>query len=673
MTILSLNNKKPMQWQEADFADEFLTTRPTERYDASDIEVLEGLDPVRTHPGMYIGGTDDRALHHLCAEVLDNAMDEVLAGFATRIDISFNEDMSLTICDNGRGIPVDIHPKFSDKTALEVIFTTLHSGGKFSEGAYQTSGGLHGVGISVVNALSSYLLVEVCRSKKLYRQEYRQGTPVSGLHEMEGVHNRRGTSITFLPDPEIFESEVRFRPEAVYRLARSKAYLNSGVRIHWKCKVESGTIPLEATFHFPNGLADSLDERLGNSDLYFDSHFSGKVDFSERFGDETIGSVEWAINWTPVRDGFSRSYCNTIHTPRGGAHESGFWSAILKGIRAYGEFLSNRTVASVTREDLQSGGCALIACLLPNPKFAGQTKERLLSTTAHRLVENSVRDHFDNWLARDPKSASNLISYLTGLAEARIRKRDARLTRRKSHVQKLRLPGKLVDCSQSGKSDTELFLVEGDSAGGSAKMARDRQTQALLPLRGKVLNVLGASSSKLSGNAEINDMCLALGVGMGKDFKTDDLRYDRVIIMTDADVDGAHIATLLMTFFYTHMRPLIDEGHLYLACPPLYRLRQGNRRIYALNDDEMVVYQEKGLGGRGRIEVSRFKGLGEMDAKDLKQTTMNPLTRTLIRVSVSENERDKTDVLINRLMGKKPAERFRFLQERARFATNLDI
>jgi topoisomerase-4 subunit B len=547
-------------------------------YDANSIEVLEGLEPVRKRPGMYIGGTDERALHHLVAEVLDNSMDEAVAGHATRIEVELHADHSVTIRDNGRGIPVDPHPKFPGKSALEVILCTLHAGGKFSGKAYATSGGLHGVGASVVNALSDHLRVEVARNRELYVQEFSRGIPQGPIEMVGPAPNRRGTTFTFHPDPEIFGA-LKLRPARMLKMARSKAYLFSGVEIRWKSAVPDGDTPMEATFHFPGGLADYLGEQLNGSATYADRPFAGKVQFQEKFGE--AGSVEWAINWTSAKDGFIQSYCNTVPTPEGGTHEAGFWAAILKGIRAYGELVNNRKAAQITRDDIVTGGCALVSCFIREPEFVGQTKDRLATAAAARMVEGAVRDHFDNWLAADTKSAGAILDYLVLKADERLRRRAEKETARKSATKKLRLPGKLVDCSATGREGTELFIVEGDSAGGSAKMGRERKTQALLPLRGKILNVLGAASAKMGQNAEINDLCQALGTGMGTKFNIDDLRYEKVIIMTDADVDGAHIAALLMTFFFTQMRPLIDRGHLYLACPPLFRLTQGARRVYA--------------------------------------------------------------------------------------------
>ena len=643
---------------------------PDPSYDASSIEVLEGLEPVRKRPGMYIGGTDERALHHLVAEVLDNSMDEAVAGHANRIEVELHGDYSVTIRDNGRGIPIDPHPKFPDKSALEVILCTLHAGGKFSGKAYETSGGLHGVGVSVVNALSDHVRVEVARNRELFAQEFSRGIPQGPVQPVGAAPNRRGTSVTFHPDAEIF-GNLKFKPARLMKMVRSKAYLFSGVEIRWKSAIDDGETPTEAVFHFPGGLSDYLTETLGAASTYADKPFAGKVSFSEKFGEP--GSVEWAINWTPSRDGFIHSYCNTVPTPEGGTHEAGFWAAILKGIRAYGELVNNRKASQITREDLITGGCALVSCFIREPQFVGQTKDRLSTESAQKMVEGSVRDHFDNWLAADTKSAGAILDFLVLRAEERLRRRQEKETARKTATKKLRLPGKLVDCSATNREGTELFIVEGDSAGGSAKMARDRKTQALLPLRGKILNVLGAASSKLGTNQEISDLTQALGVGLGTKFNVDDLRYDKIIIMTDADVDGAHIASLLMTFFFTQMRPLIDHGHLYLACPPLFRLTQGARRVYALDEAEKEMWMEKGLGGKGKIEVSRFKGLGEMDAKDLKETTMDPKSRKLIRVTIDEDEPGETGDLVERLMGKKPEKRFEYIQANARFVEELDI
>ena len=652
-------------------ADDLLSAADAtgESYSAASIEVLEGLEPVRKRPGMYIGGTDERALHHLVAEILDNSMDEAVAGHATRIEVELHDDYSVTIRDNGRGIPIDPHPKFPGKSALEVILCTLHAGGKFSGDAYQTSGGLHGVGASVVNALSDLMVVQVARNKELFEQRFSRGVPQGPVEKVGAAPNRRGTSVTFHADEQIF-GHHRFKPSRMIKMVKSKAYLFSGVEIRWKSAIEDGDTPMEAVFHFPGGLADYLTETLTGASTYADRPFAGSVDF-KRFN--APGKVDWAINWTPSRDGFIQSYCNTVPTPEGGTHEAGFWAAILKGIRAYGERVSNKKAANITREDLQAGGCALVSCFIREPEFVGQTKDRLATVEAHRLVENAVRDHFDNWLAADTKSAGAILDFLVLRAEERLRRRQEKETARKTATKKLRLPGKLVDCSATNRDGTELFIVEGDSAGGSAKMARERTFQGLLPLRGKILNVLGAASSKMGANQEINDLCLALGVGMGSRFNVDDLRYDKVIIMTDADVDGAHIASLLMTFFFTQMRPLIDKGHLYLACPPLYRLTQGAHRVYVADDAEKELLLAKGLGGKGKIDVQRFKGLGEMDAKDLKDTTMNPKTRKLIRVSIDDEEGGETGDLVERLMGKKPELRFEYIQEKAQFVEELDV
>jgi len=646
-------------------------------YDASAIEVLEGLEPVRKRPGMYIGGTDERALHHLVAEVLDNAMDEAVAGHASRIEVEVLKDGAVAITDNGRGIPVDPHPRFPEKSALEVILTTLHSGGKFSGKAYQTSGGLHGVGVSVVNALSESLRVEVARGRQLYAQSYARGAPLGPLEALGPVPNRRGTKLSFRPDPDIFGPRAHFRPSRLYKLARSKAYLFGGVEIRWRCAPdllgEGDTTPAEDVFHFPGGLKDHLAASLEGTPFFGEAPFAGKVEFAERFGAGTPGSVEWAIAWTPGEDGRVSAYCNTIPTPEGGTHEAGFWSALAKGLRAHGERAGKKKAKDLRREDVAGSAAAMISVFIREPEFVGQTKDRLATAEAERLVEGALRDRVDHWLAGNPKLSDEILDHLIERMEERQRRRAEKEKARKTATKKLRLPGKLVDCSRTARDGTEIFLVEGDSASGSGKMARNRETQAMLPLRGKVLNVLGAQGAKLSQNQELSDIAQALGVGLGPKFRIEDLRYERVIIMTDADVDGAHIAALLVTFFYDQMRLLIDEGHLYLAQPPLYRLSQGATTAYARDDAERAALIEAGLGGKGKIEVSRFKGLGEMDAKDLKLTTMDPDRRRLIRVTVDAEDEADTASLVERLMGRRPEARFAYIQENARFADALDL
>lgn len=651
------------------------SSKPSD-YSAKDIEVLEGLEPVRRRPGMYIGGTDERALHHLAAEVLDNAMDEAVAGHATRIEVELTADGVLSVTDNGRGIPVDPHPKFRDKSALEVILTTLHSGGKFTDGAYQTAGGLHGVGVSVVNALSVHLKVEVARDRQVWTQSYARGNPLTPITLVGQSQNRRGTRIEFLPDPQIFGEEASFRPARLYRLARSKAYLFRGVEIRWKCAAElikSGdTTPDQAILHFPGGLRDFLAENLTGEACITDDMFSGRVPLADQSGE-----VEWAVAWTQMSDGSSSSYCNTIPTPQGGTHESGLRTALLKGLRAYGELVSNRRAAVITGEDILNGACTVLSLFIKNPQFQGQTKERLTNPEAARLVENAVRDHFDHWLSGAPDQANLLLGWVIERAEERLQRRKDKEIKRSTPVGKrrLRLPGKLADCSSDAADGTELFIVEGDSAGGSAKQARNRVTQAILPIRGKILNVASAGTIKINGNQEISDLFQALGCGAGDKYREADLRYDKIIIMTDADVDGAHIATLLMTFFYQEIPGLIKGGHLYLALPPLYRIAQGGKVLYARDDPHKDELLKTEFSGRGKVEISRFKGLGEMPSAQLRETTMDPKKRTLAKVIVPtdfEGARD-TAQRVDELMGRRPELRFEFIQANAREAKEIDV
>jgi len=652
-------------------------TAASDAYNAHSIEVLEGLEPVRKRPGMYIGGTDERALHHLVAEVLDNSMDEAVAGHASRIEVQLNADGSCSITDNGRGIPVDPHPKFPNKSALEVILTTLHAGGKFSDKAYQTSGGLHGVGVSVVNALSDRLEVEVARGRELYGQSFSRGLPQGPLRKLGGAPNRRGTTVTFHPDPDIFGERARLKPARLHKMARSKAYLFGGVEIRWRCAPEmleeGDSTPAEDTFHFPGGLEEYLTATIDGAETFADRPFAGKVEFGERFQDGTRGSVEWAITWAPGLDGFLNSYCNTIPTPQGGTHEGGFRSAITRAFRDYGELVGNRKAANISDEDVFGNACGMISAFIADPEFVGQTKEKLATSDATRLVRLSVKDRVDNWLAANTKAAGAILDYLVLRAEERMRRKAEKETQRKTATKRLRLPGKLADCSDASREGSEIFLVEGDSAGGSAKQARNRKTQAILPLRGKILNVANAAAGKLAQNQELQDLMLALGVQPGTKYRDADLRYDKVIIMTDADVDGAHIASLLMTFFFTQMRPLIDKGHLYLAAPPLYRLTQGGKSVYARDDADKERLLAEEFSARGKVEVSRFKGLGEMMPKQLKETTMDPKTRTLIQVSIDEDEPGETGGLVERLMGKKAELRFQYITENARFASDLDV
>jgi len=647
-------------------------------YSAKDIEVLEGLEPVRRRPGMYIGGTDERAMHHLVAEVLDNAMDEAVAGHASRIELELEADGFVTVTDNGRGIPIDPHPKFKDKSALEVILTTLHSGGKFGGKVYQTSGGLHGVGLSVVNALSDKLEVEVARDKQLFLQSYARGKPVSKLKRGGNV-NRRGTKVRFHADPEVFGKEARFQPARLYRMARSKAYLYRGVEIRWRCDPaligKSEETPAEAVLHFPGGLGDFLAASLEGRQTVTSTPFAGEAKLPD-----DQGRLEWAIAWPADGEGFLNSYCNTVPTPEGGTHEAGLRSGLTRSLKAYGELTGNRKAAQITPEDVCGGAAMMLSLFIREPQFQGQTKEKLASVEAARLVEATIKDHFDHWLPADTARANDLVDRVVELVEERLRRKQDKELVRKTATRKLRLPGKLADCTRNSAEGTELFLVEGDSAGGSAKQARERETQAVLPLRGKILNVASASTEKLAQNQELIDLIQALGSGTRDKFEEKKLRYERIIIMTDADVDGAHIASLLMTFFYREMPGLIEKGHLFLAQPPLYRLSQGGTVTYARDDRHKDELMKTTFTGKGKVEISRFKGLGEMPASQLKETTMDRNKRILLRVVVPDRyaetdraEHRETSKLVESLMGRKPELRFAFIQEHAKLAQNLDV
>ncbi|WP_353213201.1 DNA topoisomerase IV subunit B [Rhodovarius sp.] len=637
--------------------------KPGPSYSAADIEVLEGLEPVRRRPGMYIGGTDENAMHHLAAEIIDNAMDEAVAGHADRIEVTLEAGNFLTVRDNGRGIPVDPHPKFPKQSALEVILTTLHSGGKFSGKSYETSGGLHGVGSSVVNALAELMEVEVARERTLYTQSYSKGVPLGKLINAGAVQNRRGTQIRFKPDPEIFGGMI-FRPERLYRFCRSKAYLYKGVEIRWSCEPallkEGSETPAQGVLHFPGGLADFLAVSTEGRATVVGSPWVGEGSFPDG-----AGRVEWAITWLEHGDGAQSTYANTIPTPQGGTHEAGLRAALTKGLRAYGELKKEKRAAAITAEDVLAGLAGMLSVFIRDPQFQGQTKDKLTSPEAARLVEQALRDHFDHWLTGDPATADNLLAFCIERAEDRLRRREQKETPRKSATRKLRLPGKLSDCSREGVDGTELFLVEGDSAGGSAKQARDRETQAVLPLRGKILNVASASTEKLRANQELKDLIEALGCGVGEKFDAARLRYGRVIIMTDADVDGAHIAALLMTFFYKELPQLVRDGRVHLAQPPLYRLQAAGKSFYAMDDRDRERVAKREFKAGQKIEVSRFKGLGEMPPAALKETTMDPKRRTLLKVVLPADERARTADLMEALMGRKPELRFKFIQENA--------
>ena len=652
------------------------------KYDASDIEVLEGLEPVRLRPGMYIGGTDEKAWHHLPVEIMDNSIDEAVAGFAKKIVVNLIDSKTIEITDDGRGIPVDEHPKYPGKSALEVILTTLHSGGKFNNNVYKTSGGLHGVGSAVVNALSSEMIVTVSRDGFEWTQTFSRGKTTSPI--TKGTPTKaHGTRVRFTIDDKIFGENAVFKPVKIYRMARAKSFLSRGVKIEWHCNpaliTEDMNIESDKVFYYPNGVADFVAEKTDSKPRILPKIFSGSIDFPD-----DAGRVEWALtvltdeNGAASDDGFFASYCNTIATIDGGTHESGFKSAITKGLKAYGEKINNKAAASIISEDVFDSVAAIVSVFYKTPQFLGQTKEKLSNPEIARYTENALRDPWEMFLASDPKTANNLLDFVVNLANARIKTKQVKDVARKTPTKRIRMPSKLADCSKHGVDGTELFIVEGESAGGTAKQARDRATQAIMPLRGKVLNVLSNSDERFSANKELNDLIDIIGAGTMKDWDDSKLRYEKIIVMTDADVDGSHIASLLMAFFYQYMPQLIYGGHLYLSCPPLYKLTCGTESIYVDTDEELEDLKNNKYKNK-RVEISRFKGLGEMMPNQLKETTMSPKTRRLVRVDLPPKteegleDTEKTKTLVYDLMGKKPEFRFKFITEHAQFVKDLFV